>query len=467
MNEDEWERRYNESPCGLLSSTAEGTILEANATLLEWMGYGLDELVGRPFTSLLEPGSKLFYATRHLPVLHLQGRVDQVALTMVTADGTPMPVLVNSVLIPEGASAVVRTAVFDATERLEYERELVNARRSAESSESRVRILQDVSSTFGLSANDEDVVESFAEIAREAFAATHASVLLYDEAGELHLAAGTNPLWGNVAPVETLRRSPVEIVVTVDDADTDYPDLAAGLRAARLDALSIMPLSTESEQLGILVCLFSRQRDFDAQFFELQRALGRQASQTLVRVRLQRQLSHMALHDQLTGLANRQLLLQSIDAAIADAERSGDALSLVFLDIDGFKAVNDRLGHAAGDAVLREVAERLRNAVRADDILGRMGGDEFVVICPTADARAAASIAERLRSFSRHQIEAGPEPLWVSASIGVATYSPEVDGRPSPQELLIRADAAMYESKGSGKDNVSHEQLQPPTLEHS
>ena len=259
-------------------------------------------------------------------------------------------------------------------------------------------------------SNDEDVVESFAEIAREAFAATHASVLLYDEAGELYLAAGTNPLWGNVAPVETLRRSPVEIVVTVDDAETEYPDLAAGLRAARLDALSIMPLSTESQQLGILVCLFSRQRDFDAQFFELQRALGRQASQTLVRVRLQRQLSHMALHDQLTGLANRQLLLQSIDAAIADAEQSGDALSLVFLDIDGFKAVNDRLGHAAGDAVLREVAERLRNAVRADDILGRMGGDEFVVICPTADARAAASIAERLRSFSRHQIEAGPSP---------------------------------------------------------
>ena len=110
---------------------------------------------------------------------------------------------------------------------------------------------------------------------------------------------------------------------------------------------------------------------------------------------------------------------------------------------------------------------RGRYAVRGDDILGRMGGDEFVVICPTADARAAASIAERLRSFSRHQIEAGLEPLWISASIGVATYSPELDGRPSPQELLIRADAAMYESKVSGKDNVSHEQVQPPSLEHS
>jgi diguanylate cyclase (GGDEF)-like protein len=208
----------------------------------------------------------------------------------------------------------------------------------------------------------------------------------------------------------------------------------------------------------VLVCLFSRPREFDEQFFELQRALGRQASQTLVRVRLQRQLSHLALHDQLTGLANRQLLLQSIDIAIHEAEQSGDPLSLVFLDIDGFKAVNDRLGHAAGDTVLRELAERLRGAVRGDDILGRMGGDEFVVICPSADAKAAASIAERLRVCSRQHIETGSLPLSVSASIGVATYRPEGEARPSPEQLLIRADAAMYESKSSGKDSVSHEQ---------
>jgi len=459
MSAGDWERRYNESPCGLLSSSADGSILEANATLLNWLGYRLDEVVGRSFTSLLDPGSQLFYATRHLPVLHLQGHVDQVALTMVTAGGTPMSVLVNSVLIPDENSAVVRTAVFDATERLEYERELVNARRSAESSESRVRILQDVSSTFGLSVDDKDVVEAFAEIAREAFAATHASVLLWDESGDLYLAAGTNPLWGNVAPVQALRHSPVEVVVTVDDAETEYPHLAAGLRKARLEALSIMPLSTETEQLGILVCLFARKRDFDAQFFELQRALGRQASQTLVRVRLQRRLSHLALHDQLTGLANRQQLLQSIDAAIAEAELTGHPLSLLFLDIDGFKAVNDRLGHSAGDTVLREMAERLRSAVRADDILGRMGGDEFVVICPSADARAAASIAERLRTYSRQRIEADPLPLSVSASLGVATYRPDVDVRPSPGELLARADAAMYESKTGGKDIVSHAPL--------
>ena len=213
-----------------------------------------------------------------------------------------------------------------------------------------------------------------------------------------------------------------------------------------------MPLSTDQERLGLLVCCFGRAREFDEPFFELQRALGRQATQTLVRVRLQRQLSHLALHDQLTGLANRQLLQESIRAAIDDAESTRHPLSLVFIDVDGFKSVNDQLGHAAGDSVLRDVAERLRGAIRGGDILGRLGGDEFVVICPQADAKAAVAIAERLRDQSRQQIDAVPVPLEVSVSIGVATYCPDLEERPSNDQLLRRADTAMYRAKGTGKD---------------
>ena len=108
------------------------------------------------------------------------------------------------------------------------------------------------------------------------------------------------------------------------------------------------------------MCFFARRREFDEQFFDLQRALGRQAAQTLVRVRLQRQLEHLALHDPLTGLANRQLLQQSLDALIEDSQRADEPLTLVFFDVDDFKSVNDRWGHRAGDVVLCELAERLR-----------------------------------------------------------------------------------------------------------
>ena len=105
----------------------------------------------------------------------------------------------------------MRTAVFDATDRLEYESELLRARRSAESSESRVRILQDVSSTFGVSVSDEDVAQAFTNVARDAFSATETAVLLRTTAGLLQLVAGVNPLADKVPPIDPLRNTPLEI----------------------------------------------------------------------------------------------------------------------------------------------------------------------------------------------------------------------------------------------------------------
>jgi diguanylate cyclase (GGDEF)-like protein/PAS domain S-box-containing protein len=457
------ERRFHHSPCGLLATTAAGVILEANRTLGDWLGFSPGELEGQPFTALLEPSSRLFYETRHSQVLHLEGRVTEVALSMRRADGTALPVLINSVLDDgedeEGeGTAVVRTAVFDASHRIAYEQELVRARRKAETSEARVRILQNVSGAFGSSANDREVAESFVSAAREAFAAAEASVLLWDDAGALELVAGTNPLWGVIDPIDPLRETMRELVLSVEDVRTDFPQLAEALRAARFEALSITPLASDRERLGVLVCFFGRARDFNDDFLELQRALGRQASQTLTRVRLQRQLEHLALYDPLTRIPNRQFVESSLDDAIRSAEESGQPLAVVFLDLDEFKAVNDTLGHAAGDRVLRTLAERLRSAVRSEDIVGRIGGDEFVAICASADAEGAASIAERIRARSREPMPTDTVAVHVSVSIGLAVYDPSRDPRPTPDQMLIRADGAMYVSKESGKDRVTLEE---------
>ena len=111
----------------------------------------------------------------------------------------------------------------------------------------------------------------------------------------------------------------------------------------------------------------------------------------------------------------------------------------------------------AGDRVLTEVAARLRSGVRTDDIVGRIGGDEFVAICENAEGGAASSIAERVRSVIREPIAGLSRPVSITASIGVVTYVPGVDARPSSDGLLNRADTAMYRSKGTGKDRVSVE----------
>ncbi len=443
---------FDDAPCGLVATTTDGDILTANATFLSWTGFTLDELRGRSFASLLDGGSRLFFDTRHNQVLHLRGSVDEVALTLLTAGGDHMPVLLNSVR--DRAAGVDRMAVFNATERVRYERELLDAKRVAESSERRVRILQDVSSTFGVSATDEDVAQSFAAVAGEAFAARETAVLLWQD-DELVLRGGTNPLEGKVAPIPALRTTPEVTVVQALDTPQEYPELAAAMIEARLASLSVTPLIADGARLGVLVCFFARRTDFDAQYFELQEALGRQASQTLTRVRLQRRLAFLALHDQLTGVGNRQLLQVTLDDAIASAQATGEPLSVLFLDLDDFKSINDAFGHATGDLLLGELARRLTESVRATDVVGRIGGDEVVVVCSNTDLASAAIVAERVLETSRAPVTVPDGVISASVSVGVAHFRPGADPLPSAQLLLVRADAAMYDSKRGGKNRVT------------
>jgi diguanylate cyclase (GGDEF)-like protein/PAS domain S-box-containing protein len=443
---------FRSAPCGLVATTLDGEVVEVNPTFLSWTGYRLDEVVGRPFAQLLDPGSKLFYETRHMQVMHLQGEVHEIALTLVKADGAPMPSLINSARDDE--AGLIRTVVFSAAERIRYERELLSARRAAETSEERVRILQDVSTAFGVSATDEDVAESFASVAREAFTARETAVLLIQD-DELVLVGGTNPLEGKVAPIPELRTTPEVAVVTAGPEEKDFPQVAAALRAERLASLTVTPLVADGVRLGILVCFFARRTEFDSSFFDLLDALGRQASQTLTRVRLQRRLAFLALHDQLTGVANRQLLELTLDDAIRHATDRNEPLAVMFLDVDDFKGINDAFGHATGDLVLIELATRLQSGVRSDDVVGRIGGDEFVAICAGADDPAAASIASRILEICSQPIVVADGIISASVSIGISLYRPGVDEAPTPEQLLVRADAAMYDSKRHGKNRHS------------
>lgn len=441
------------APCGLVATTPGGDVVEANDTFLAWTARAREDVVGRPFASLLDGGSRIFYETRHTPLMHLVGAVEEVALTLVAADGTPLPTLVNAVRDDE--TGLVRMAIFKATERAQYERELLAARRTAETSEQRVRVLQDVSSSFDVSATDDEVAESFAAAARDAFAAREAAVYLREDDGELVLRGGTNPLAGKVAPIPSLRNTPEVTVVNADDIDDVHPELATAMRAERLSSITVTPLLAEGRRLGNLACFFARRTDFDAQYFELQQALGRQASQTLTRVRLQRRLAFLALHDQLTGVANRQLLQLSLDDEIEASTASREPLAVLFLDVDDFKSINDAFGHASGDMVLLEIATRLTASVRTGDLVGRIGGDEFVAICPGADALAAEAIAERILSVTRAPITVAGGVVSASVSLGISLYLPGIDERPDAQQLLVRADAAMYSSKRAGKNRLT------------
>lgn len=164
------------------------------------------------------------------------------------------------------------------------------------------------------------------------------------------------------------------------------------------------------------------------------------------------QLTHLALHDGLTGLPNRVLLRDRIELALAASERSGTYVALVFLDLDHFKSVNDSLGHDAGDLVLAEVARRLARVVRPTDTIARIGGDEFVACYPEVPGREEAEVlAERLLAAVTEPVWLGDRFVPVAASAGL-TLSGYGDDAPT---LLRQSDAAMYAAKRAGRGRVA------------
>ena len=167
---------------------------------------------------------------------------------------------------------------------------------------------------------------------------------------------------------------------------------------------------------------------------------------------LEAQLSHEALHDALTGLANRILFLDRVAHAIARSQRRPEQVAVLFLDLDEFKDVNDSLGHQAGDVVLRAVAERLRDGVRAGDTVARLGGDEFAILVEDAEgADYVTGLAERLLDELRRPILVDDTEHEIEASVGIVLAGP--DARDA--DALVRdADIAMYAAKELGKDRV-------------
>ena len=164
------------------------------------------------------------------------------------------------------------------------------------------------------------------------------------------------------------------------------------------------------------------------------------------------ELTQLALHDTLTGLPNRTLLADRISQAMAKVAEQGGCFSLMFLDLDGFKPVNDAFGHHLGDRLLREVALRLREQLRSQDTLARIGGDEFVLLVRLSEPDDAPQVAARQVSLLSKGFRVDEHDLQISASVGIALYP---GNGQTAEELLMNADAAMYHAKGAGKNGYS------------
>jgi diguanylate cyclase (GGDEF)-like protein len=180
-----------------------------------------------------------------------------------------------------------------------------------------------------------------------------------------------------------------------------------------------------------------------------------QVEDVTARRRAEQRLTELALHDELTGLPNRRLLLERCERAFVAARsgRSGSSVAALFVDLDGFKPINDRAGHDKGDEVLVSIAHDLQGVMRPTDTVARLGGDEFVVLLAQDDGLAyLRTVADRIGTTVRRQVMVEGTALPVSASIGIARVDLALEPEVAPEQLLRRADAAMYRAKERGRD---------------
>ena len=164
-------------------------------------------------------------------------------------------------------------------------------------------------------------------------------------------------------------------------------------------------------------------------------------------------MQHLAHYDLLTGLPNRALFADRARQALAKAKRDQTELAVMFLDLDKFKQINDTLGHATGDLLLKEAAARMQACLRASDTVARIGGDEFVVLLPSIEAATnAMAVAQKMRQVLDQPFVLAGHTLSISASIGISIYPGHGDDE---KQLLKNADIAMYRAKGEGRNRVA------------
>ena len=219
-----------------------------------------------------------------------------------------------------------------------------------------------------------------------------------------------------------------------------------------LQSLRIFPLRAGGETVGTLVCA-SRHREAIPDGAQRELALlALQAAEAIVRTRLYEHAEKLATTDGLTGLSNRRTFTSTLEARLKEAQRYRRPLSLLLLDIDHFKKVNDTWGHPAGDAVLQGVAGIAQNQARETDLVARYGGEEMALILPETDVKGALAIAERVRKAvegARHPTEQGA--VQVTISVGVATFPMAGE---DPAALLESCDKALYRAKQGGRNRV-------------
>jgi diguanylate cyclase (GGDEF)-like protein len=256
--------------------------------------------------------------------------------------------------------------------------------------------------------------------------------------------------------LDALIRSPQPMFLNRENATLQLRHL---LDLTQSVSVVVMPIAYGSDFFGVVTASVTRDErrlEHDEHLLERLRGMASHAATALLNARLLEQISHQATHDGLTGLANRLLFKVRTEEAADRANEQGTTTALLFVDLDGFKHVNDTHGHAAGDQLLVQVAERINHLIRPSDVLARLGGDEFsILLADVTDPAVIDSIKSRIRTRLEEPYNIDGHQVTISASIGTSIMRDDDDY----ESLLQRGDSAMYEVKRARRTEPRQQHL--------
>ncbi len=402
-------------------------------------------------------------AEAHASYYERRPKVGAVCAVPVVQNGRVRGFLVvdraDSVAFDDDAVAKLRAAAAFLQRAIENERVFAELER-ARSDQAK---LYRAAGALGAAVTEAQVIEAGVSSAREVAAFDFAAVTLFHRKTNQHEVCAVSGEGADALVGRSFRHNAGLVSMVVANRHAlpyrgEYDPsrqtvFARGLNPPPVPSLLILPLVVHERVLGTLVLGSEQKRAFDDSVRPALEVLASHVAVSLSNARMVGRLEELATTDGLTGLLNKRTLIEEAERRLKAADRFGKSVSLLVTDIDHFKRVNDTYGHDVGDVVIKGLGEVLKRVKRDTDVVGRFGGEEFVIVCEQTDEEGALNLAERIRKeleVTAFQTELGP--LSVTCSVGVATFP--AAGR-SWEALFKATDEALYVSKRGGRNRVT------------
>lgn len=456
---DERFRRIAEATFEGIIVTDAGNVLDVNQNWARMFGYGVDEVRGMDASALTAPES-LAVVLEHISTNNDQSY----EMTAMRKDGTRFPVEIRSKVIQFAGRSMHVAAIRDITERKQAEVERERLLGQVSQALARTDVLYRTAQALIAVTDLPELLQTVVEQIVAGLPADRATVITFNfDTHEVTQFVKGGPGADAVVEVEfdelwsglsgwVLREKQAVLSQCGYRDPRESPQAQRRRLETGCGAIMVVPLLYRDQLLGTVTAINRLdQADFDASDLALLEAMANQAAAAIANAQLVSDVQHRAITDDLTQLLNRRGFFTIGNRELARARRQHEGFAILMLDIDYFKQVNDRYGHACGDEVLREVAQRCRKNTREVDVLGRYGGEEFVIVLANVSYEPARIVAERLRAYiAATPVGTANGPIPVTISIGVAL----LDDATTLEALVQRADGALYNAKRNGRNRV-------------